>query len=67
MSAPKHPGGRPALPPTAKRKNWNITLSDGERAAIETAAARAGQPPRVWARQVLLDKAEAARKGTDND
>jgi len=58
MSQPKHAGGRPPLPQAAKRKNWNITLSDGERTAIEIAAARAGQAPRVWARQALLEKAE---------
>lgn len=60
MTERKHAGGRKALPQEAKRKNWNITLTEGERQAVEAAAQRAGLAPRVWARQQLLKAAQEA-------
>lgn len=57
----RQPGaGRKALSPADKRKNWNIMLSDAERTAIEQAADRAGDAPRVWARKMLLQAAREA-------
>lgn len=58
MTEGKHAGGRPALPQGEKRKNWNLDLNDQELATIEAAATRAGQKPRVWAREALLKTAQ---------
>lgn len=51
---PKHPGGRPPLPPEARRALWELRLNKQEIAWIEAAAARVGLPPRTFAREVLL-------------
>jgi uncharacterized protein (DUF1778 family) len=60
MSADKRGPGRPAFKEgTAKTGVFAIRLSDEERAAIETAADRAGKPVTQWARDILVHAARA--------
>jgi hypothetical protein len=59
MSETRKAGGRPKAAPEAKRKQYDVRLTDAEWAAIEQAAQRAGLPARVWMRQVLLQTAQA--------
>ena len=59
MPPERKPGGRPPAAPEAKRKQYDVRLTEAEWAAIEQTAQAAGLPPRIWMRLTLL---QAARK-----
>jgi uncharacterized protein (DUF1778 family) len=47
--------GRPAFEAgKARTGSFTVKVSDDERAAIETAAERAGKKPTQWAREALI-------------
>jgi hypothetical protein len=46
--------GRPPLPKGEVRNQFPMRLSEDERAAVEAAAQKAGQPVTTWARGVLM-------------
>jgi len=56
VSAPLEQPAKRGRPATGRlRKDAiEVTLTDGERAAIEAAAATAGENPGVWIRQLAL-------------
>lgn len=59
--------GRPPKPPSLVRdESLTIKLSEAERNAVEAAAKRIGEKPRVWARTVVL-RAIAEVMSTDRE
>jgi hypothetical protein len=50
--------GRPPLPRGEARSVFSVRFSDGERAVVESAAKREGEPVTQWARKTLLAAAQ---------